>query len=171
MNARREDQDVFLAAVYVLAVTLTTAVSGRYGQLASVIDSLPGIGLVIVIRARLQDLWGRQVLSYMLALIFLGSLGTLAANLGHPRIAVASFVAFAAANLAAYATYERSRVLSVLAFAVVDSLVFPSIAFGAFTWWVVAGQIAAKVAGAGLWTIALGRSEALNQRAPKQKHC
>ena len=147
-----EQREVILIVAYVLAVTLTTAISGALGPRASVIDSLPGIGLVIVIRGELHELWRGSLLPRMAVLIFYGSLGSLAANLSHPRVAVASFVAFVAANVVATLLYDRSKKASVVGFAVVDSLVFPPIAFGVFAWWVVGGQVGAKILGAAIWS-------------------
>ena len=40
--------------------------------------------------------------------------------------------------------------------ALVDSLVFPTIAFGGFLPWITLGQFAAKVAGGFLWSLVLG---------------
>jgi hypothetical protein len=155
MRLARDELEVLLVVGYVLAVTLTTAISGAFGPLASVIDSLPGIGLVIVIRGELHEIWRGVLWRRMLPLVVLGGIGSLTGNLLHPRIAAASFVAFSAANLVAAWSYDRSRVGSVVAFAVVDSLVFAPLAFGALTLWVVSGQIAAKILGAGGWFLLL----------------
>jgi len=148
---RRES---LLIVAYVLAVTVTTAISGALGPLASVIDSV-GIGLVIVVRNELHDCWGKDAWRWLPVLILMGTAGSLAANAAHPRVALASGVAFLMANVAASLLWTRSRTLAVIAFAVVDSFVFPPVAFGAFVWWVVGGQIAAKIAGAAAWTLVL----------------
>lgn len=147
------EQEILLVILYILAVTLTTAISGALGPLASVIDSFFGIGLVIAVRNQLHALWVDRSWWLMPVLIVAGSVGSLAANLQHPRIALASMVAFLAANFVATLLYARGHHRwSVVAFAVVDSLVFPPIAFGAFVGWVVGGQIVAKITGAALWS-------------------
>lgn len=151
IRLERDDEQLLLVVLYVLAVALTTSVSGAYGPLASVLDSLPGIGLVIAVRIRLQDLWRGRVYHRMIPLVLLGSLGSLSGNMSHPRIAGASCAAFIAANLASMWLQPRSRLASITAFAVIDSLIFPPLAFSAFAWWVVGGQIAAKIFGAVVW--------------------
>ena len=44
--------------------------------------------------------------------------------------------------------------------AAADSLIFPTLAFGAFLPWVVLGQFVAKVAGGALWALVLARRAA-----------
>jgi len=41
--------------------------------------------------------------------------------------------------------------------AAVDSVVFPTLAFGMFMPWIVLGQLAAKVAGGAMWSVILRR--------------
>lgn len=149
---RRES---LLVAVYILAVAATTAISGALGPLASVLDSLPGIGLVIVIRGLLQDHWKVHTWFWMGVLILMGTLASLSVNATHPRVALASGTAFVFANITAGLLYPRNRRLSIVAFAVVDSFIFPALAFGTFMWWVVGGQIVAKIAGAIIWSLIL----------------
>lgn len=146
---RRES---LLIAAYILAVTITTGITGALGPLASVIDSFFGIGLVIVLRNKAHDMWEPKPLKWLLVLILMGTAGSLAVNAAHPRIALASGVAFIAANLACTFLYAKGRCReAIVAFALVDSLLFPPIAFGAFTWWVVGGQVVAKISGAAVW--------------------
>lgn len=156
LRLRREDWEIILVGLYLVTVAITTGISGAFGPLASVIDSLPGIGLVIAIRNRLQDYWYPNRMFLMLPVIFLGGIGSVAVNLVHPLVAAASFSAFLAANLVAaflYRSDSRLRlVLGIVSFAVVDSFIFPAVAFDHFTWWVVVGQIVAKIIGALAWT-------------------
>lgn len=145
-------RETLLIATYILAVAVTTAISGALGPLASVIDSFFGIGLIIVVRNRLHDLWEPHAIGRLILLIAMGTIGSLSVNISHPRIGVASGVAFFMANLAAMLTWPRNKRLAIALFAIVDSLVFPPIAFGKFTWWVVGGQIISKITGAAMWT-------------------
>jgi hypothetical protein len=156
LRLRREDWEVLLVGIYLIAVAVTTGISGSFGPLASVIDSLPGIGLVIAIRNRLQDYWYPKRMILMLPVIALGGVASVSVNLVHPLVAAASFSAFLAANLVAtflYRADSRLRlVLGIVCFAIVDSFIFPAVAFDRFTWWVVAGQIAAKILGGFAWS-------------------
>lgn len=161
-----------LGLLYLLVVTITTGISGGLGQLASVIDSFFGIGLVIVLRARLHDIWRpRPDFTPLLAgfrmatLIALGALCTLAVNSHSPQVALGSGVAFIVANMVAGVVYEAGRsrewfwrmAASAVVFAAADSVIFPPIAFGRYTWWVVVGQFFAKIGGAVVWAWVLGR--------------
>ena len=62
---------------------------------------------------------------------------------------------------------DRAKLLRVngsnVVGAAVDSLVFPTLAFGAFLWPIVLGQFAAKVAGGVLWSLV--RAVPLRRRA------
>lgn len=162
---RRES---ILVAAYLLAVTITTAISGALGPLASVIDSLPGIGLVIVIRNQLHEQWRPQACRWLTILVLMGTAGSLAANATHPRVALASGTAFLAATLAASILWNHHHRLSVVAFAVIDSLIFPWIAFGSFIVWVTTGQIAAKILGAIIWTLIFAAGSA-RHTTPQQE--
>jgi hypothetical protein len=48
----------------------------------------------------------------------------------------------------------------------VDSLVFPTIAFGSFIPWVVAGQFIAKTLGGYIWSLFLQPSKATDDQRP-----
>jgi hypothetical protein len=152
-----------LSAAYLVVVSITLAITGHFGKTASIVDSAVGIGVVLILRDRLADIWGVRRAKKMLALIFVGGLCALAVNIGHPIIGVASGVAFASAEIGdglVYYAYRRrpwqQRVTaSNVAFALVDSLVFPSIAFGAFDWKLTGAQFAAKVLGSVAWGYAL----------------
>ena len=73
-------------------------------------------------------------------------------------IAIASAVAFTAAALADWATFRavsgswiRRNVAGATVGAAVDSILFPTLAFGALLPALVVAQFAAKVAGAAVW--------------------
>lgn len=78
-------------------------------------------------------------------------------------IALASFVAFAAAGVVDALVYQwlrrQPRNLKIngsnIASAAVDSLVFPYLAFGGWLWLIVVGQFAAKVGGGFVWSLIL----------------
>jgi uncharacterized PurR-regulated membrane protein YhhQ (DUF165 family) len=81
------------------------------------------------------------------------------------QIAIASSVAFTAAALVDWTTFAKLRGTwlmrangSNVAGAAVDSLVFPTLAFGALMPQIVVAQFAAKVAGGALWAWAINKT-------------
>ena len=101
----------------------------------------------------------------MLLLIGTGSLISYALNSAAGQIALASFVAFAAAGVTDTIVYQalhkRAWMVKVngsnVASAAVDSIAFPTIAFGAFLPLIVLGQFAAKVGGGFMWAWIIGK--------------
>lgn len=98
-------------------------------------------------------------------LILVGSGLSYLLNQDSKDIAIASFAAFALAGTADAIAYhllgKRKYILRVngsnIVGAVVDSLVFPYLAFGGFLPLVVAGQFLAKVSGGLIWSLFLRR--------------
>jgi uncharacterized PurR-regulated membrane protein YhhQ (DUF165 family) len=124
------------------------------------------IGLDLTSRDHLHDAWhGRGLAWKMAALIAVGSLLSWLLNRNAGPIALASFAAFACAAIVDTAIYhllkDRSKMLKIngsnVLSAAVDSLVFPTLAFGAILPVIVIGQFAAKVLGGFLWSIVLNR--------------
>jgi hypothetical protein len=150
--------------VYLLAIILANLSSARWGPSASIVNAFLFIGLDLTARDRLHEAWhGRGLVWKMALLIASGSLLSWLLNRNAGQIAVASMIAFGAASIVDVITYHvlrkrdymvkvnGSNVLSAL----VDSLVFPTIAFGGFLPLVTLGQFAAKVAGGFLWALVL----------------
>jgi hypothetical protein len=151
-------------ALYLAAIVLANLSVERWGPEVAIYNAFLLIGLDLVARDRLHDAWrGRWLWPRMAALIATGSLLSWLVNADAGKIALASFVAFAAASTADAFCYHGLRRLpwlerangSNLVGAGVDSLVFPWIAFGAFLWPVVFGLFCAKVAGGLLWSLVL----------------
>jgi uncharacterized PurR-regulated membrane protein YhhQ (DUF165 family) len=102
----------------------------------------------------------------MAALIALTGLLTYALNPAAGKIAAASACAFSAAALVDWATFTRLRGSwmyrangSNVAGAAVDSLIFPTLAFGALMPQIVLAQFLAKIAGGAIWTWIFNRSK------------
>ena len=101
----------------------------------------------------------------MALLIAIGSFISWVLNRNAGQIAVASFAAFACAGIADTLIYqmlhEREYLVKVngsnVVSAAVDSLVVPTLAFGAFMPLIVLGQFFAKVCGGFLWSLVLKR--------------
>ena len=130
------------------------------------------IGLDLTTRDGLHDAWGKRGLWWrMLLLIGTGSMISYALNRNAGQIALASFVAFAAAGLVDAIVYQILRKQAwmikvngsnILA-AVTDSVLFPTIAFGGFMPLVTVGQFAAKIGGGFIWSLLLQRMMAVRE--------
>lgn len=158
---------MYLAAI--VAANLTVAM---WGPGVTVINALLFVGLDLTARDKLHDAWhGNGLVWKMGALIATGSILSWALNQNAAQIALASFVAFAAASVvdtAAYhmlrrrAWWQRVNGSNALS-AAVDSVLFPQIAFGAFLPLIVVGQFAAKVLGGAVWSWILGKGRKQQQ--------
>lgn len=148
-------------SIYAAAMTLANLSVATWGPWVSPINAFVLIGLDLALRDWLHV---RLRPVQMGALIACTGLLTYALNPAAGMIAVASSAAFTAAALVDWATFARLRGSwayrangSNVAGAAVDSLVFPTLAFGALMPHIVALQFAAKVAGGALWTALLSR--------------
>jgi uncharacterized PurR-regulated membrane protein YhhQ (DUF165 family) len=149
--------------VYLIAIIAANLSVVQFGPRAAVINAFLFIGLDITTRDYLHEAWhGHRLWGKMLLLITSGSVLSYTLNRSAGPIALASFVAFAAAGSVDTAIYaalgERTKMWRVngsnIGAAAVDSLVFPAIAFGfPILWWVMLGQFAAKVAGGFVWSL------------------
>lgn len=149
-----------LVAVYLAAVVAANLAIVAFGPEAAIPVAFLFIGLDLTTRDTLHDRWRhRHLWPRMLALIAVGGAISWVVNRDAGIIAVASTVAFLAAGVADALVYrvlgDRSRRLRVngsnVVSAAVDSLVFPTIAFGAFMPAIVLGQWLAKVIGGAIW--------------------
>lgn len=153
-------------AVYAAAMTLANLSVAHFGPWVSPINAFFLIGLDLALRDWLHV---RLKVWQMGALIAGTGLLTYALNPAAGMIAVASACAFSAAALVDWATFARLRGSwlyrangSNVAGAAVDSLIFPTLAFGALMPHIVALQFAAKVAGGAVWAWALSRRLAVS---------
>lgn len=146
---------VFLAAIVIANLTLTA-----WGPSAIIPNAFFLIGLDLVTRDRLADFWGTTRWAKMLVLIAAGGALSYWLNADAATIAKASVIAFAAAEIVEAVAYhilrrqrwtERAPKAALLG-AAVDSVVFPTLAFGGFVFATSFAQFAAKLAGAVVWT-------------------
>lgn len=151
----------FAIAVYAIAMTLANLSIATFGPWVSPINAFVLIGLDLALRDWLHV---RLKLWQMGALIASTGVLTFALNPVAGQIAVASSVAFTAAALVDWGTFARLRGSWMLrangsnvAGAAVDSLIFPTIAFGVLMPHIVAMQFAAKIVGGAIWTWLLNR--------------
>jgi queuosine precursor transporter len=153
-----------LIGLYLAAVVIANLTIAAFGPSVAVINAFLLIALDLTSRDRLHEAWrGRWLWLRMGTLIATGSLLSYLLSRGAGRIALASFVAFAASGAVDAALYHllRRRPWSVkvngsnIVSAAVDSLVFPTLAFGGLLPWIVLGQFAAKTLGGLLWSVVL----------------
>lgn len=145
----------FLIAIYALAMTLANLSISHWGPWVSPINAFLFIGLDLALRDWLHT---RLKAHQMGGLIAATGLLTYLLNPSAGMIAIASAVSFTAAAVVDWAvftkvagTWMKRSTTSNIAGAAVDSLVFPTLAFGVLMPQIVALQFLAKVAGGTLW--------------------
>lgn len=145
----------FAILVYTIAMTLANLSVAAFGPSVTPINAFVLIGLDLALRDWLHV---RLKVWQMAALIAFTGLLTYALNPAAGQIAVASAVAFTAAALVDWGAFSRLKGNwlfrangSNVAGAAVDSLIFPTLAFGVLMPHIVAAQFIAKVAGGALW--------------------
>jgi len=152
------------AFAYIAAMVAANLSVAHFGPSVSPINAFLFIGLDLSLRDYLHESWkGRALWPKMGALIAIAGAISYVLNPASGRIAVASVVAFVVAAVADAAVYHamRSRPYLVrsnasnVAGAAVDSLIFPTLAFGALLPGIVALQFVAKVGGGALWSVLL----------------
>ena len=159
--------------MYLGAIVAANLTVYYFGPAWSIVNAFLFIGLDLTARDRLHDVWrGKRLWPRMFALIAIGSLLSWFLNRNAGQIALASFVAFASAGvidaivyhfLGGYPRWLRINGSNVPS-AAVDSIVFPTIAFGGFLPLITLGQFAAKVAGGAVWSIILTYIEKAQMR-------
>jgi queuosine precursor transporter len=162
----RTPMTIGLIAAYLTAIIIANLAVATFGPAITPLTAFLFIGLDLTTRDALHDRWRHRHLPLrMAALIAAGSLASWLINPAAGRIALASAIAFALAATADAGAYhfarrrpwlQRANASNVIG-AAVDSLAFPTLAFGALLPWVVAGQFIAKVAGGAVWSLLLAR--------------
>ena len=129
-------------ALYLIAIVAANLIVAWQGAWVTPITAFVFIGFDLIARDKLHEAWhGRGLWPKMAGLVVGGSLISFLLNQGAWRIALASCAAFALAGgvdaLAYHGLYRRHPLLKMngsnLPSALVDSIAFPTIAFGAFT--------------------------------------
>ena len=154
-----------LVGAYLAAIVAANIITARFGPAASIYNAFALVGLDLITRDRLADFWGTNRWAKMTLLIVTGSLLSFLATRGAQGIAEASAISFACAEVGEGLLYhllrkrrwlQRANVAAWLG-AAIDSLIFPTLAFGGIMWSTSAGQFVAKAAGALLWSLFVAR--------------
>lgn len=151
---------MILSIIYIAAICVANFSVYMFGPLVTPINAFLFIGLDFVIRDKLHE---RVTMYRMICLIGIAGTISFIVNPATNMIAIASVSAFVLAAVTDATVYQLliSKPWLVksngsnIASSVVDSMVFPLIAFGAFMPWVIVGQFAAKVFGGVIWSWAL----------------
>lgn len=146
---------------YASAMVVANLTVAAFGPWVTPLNAFLLIGLDLALRDWLHV---RLRLAQMAALIAVSGLLTYLLNPAAGMVAIASASAFTLAAIADWSVFaatkgtwlKRANASNVVG-AAVDSLVFPTIAFGALLPHIVAMQFVAKVAGGALWAFLLHR--------------
>ncbi len=150
---------MILIGIYLAAVVAANVLVSVLGPAYAPLIALVFIGMDLALRDRLHDRWGARMPRNMALLIVAGCAASLVVNANVARVAVASAAAFAggeSVKTVAYSAFRRwSRlprlVAANLPAALVDSILFLTLAFGHWMPGLVALQFVAKAAGAMAW--------------------
>lgn len=147
--------------IYTLAMTAANLSVATFGPVSTPFNAFFLIGLDLALRDWLHV---RLKPVHMGGLILATGVITYILNPEAGRIAVASAIAFTTAALADWAVFSRLKGSwmkrangSNIAGAAVDSVIFPTIAFGGLLPQIVVMQFVAKVAGGALWAWLLAK--------------
>jgi len=161
-------ESIIYSAMYLGSVILANLTIARFGPSAAIAVAFLFIGLDLTSRDKLHEAWHNNGLVWKMGLLIAtGSLISWLLNRNAGQIALASFIAFACAAVVDTIVYQILRKQKYMVkvngsnvfSAAVDSLVFPTIAFGGFLPWITLGQFAAKVFGGLIWAFILKRSK------------
>lgn len=148
-----------MVIVYIAALVLANLSVAYFGPWVSPINAFLLIGLDLSIRDKLHERWKDHLWARMFALIVGSGAISFVLNPATGMIALASVVAFIAAGLMDAYVYQRliqqpwmiKTNASNAAGAAIDSVVFPTVAFGALMPAIILLQFASKVAGGAVW--------------------
>ena len=150
---------IYAIAIYALAMTFANLSIAQWGPWVSPINAFLFIGLDLTLR----DLLHTRLKAWQMGVLIAGAgLLTYALNPAAGIIAIASAVSFTAAAVVDWAVFakvvgswiKRANASNV-AGAAVDSLIFPTLAFGVLMPHIIAMQFVAKVAGGAIWAALL----------------
>ena len=150
--------------IFLASIVLANLSVAYFGPVSTPFNAFLLIGLDLSLRDRIHEAWhGQNLKLKMFGLIAAGGALTWLLNRDAGQICIASVVAFSAALLTDTVIYERliDRNKNIkmngsnIGSAAVDSILFPTIAFGAIMPWIVLGQFAAKVLGGAFWVYLL----------------
>ena len=150
---------IFALIAYAIAMTVANLSIATFGPWVSPINAFLFIGLDLTLR----DLLHQKLKAWQMCGLIVGTgLLTYILNPAAGMIAIASAVSFTAASVVDWAVFAKLTGTwikrangSNIAGAAVDSLVFPTLAFGVLMPGIIAMQFVAKVLGGAVWSALL----------------
>lgn len=148
-------------AIYICAIVVANLLVAWLGPWFSPINAFILIGLDLSLRDKLHEKWKNDKLIFKMGtLIVSASVISYLLNPAMGVIAFASFIAFALAMITDSIVYfylkNHSWIIrsngSNVAGSLVDSITFPTIAFGALMPEIILLQFFAKIFGGGIWS-------------------
>lgn len=150
--------------LYLLSIVLANLTVAKWGIGMAYFNAFVFISLDLTSRDKLHEAWHNKGLLWkMTLLIASGSFLSWLLNKDAGQIAVASFVAFACASVADTITYhflrEKHQLLKIngsnVVSSLVDSVVFPTIAFGGVNIMSTIILFLSKIVGGFFWSLLL----------------
>jgi len=151
---------MILIGIYIAAMVAANLLVWWLGPWFSPINAFILIGLDLTLRDVMQERFTRWQIAGVIAA---GGIITWFANPAAAHIAIASVTAFTVSALADWAAYTMLRSKpwlvrsngSNIVGAAVDSIIFPTLAFGSFMPVIIGLQFAAKVGGGAIWSLVM----------------
>lgn len=146
---------------YLGAVIAANGLVTVFGQIALPLTAFVLIAFDLLARDVLHEKWrGRSLWPNMFLLVSAGSFLSYASAIASPRVSLASAVSFMVMGLTDVFIYwlldNHPKVIKMngsnLISAIVDSLLFPTLAFGMIIPWMSLAQAISKFTGGFLWT-------------------
>lgn len=161
-----------LITIYIAAMVIANSLVFLFGPWFSPINAFVLIGLDLTLRDVMHERLSRLQLA---GVIVAGGLITWLVNPGAAQIAIASATAFVAAAAVDWLVYSllHTRTWLVksngsnIAGAAVDSVLFPTIAFGVLLPHIILLQFMAKIAGGFIWSLVMDRLVARQEQQPQ----
>lgn len=155
----------WMIGAYVAAMVVANLTVFAFGPWFSPVNAFFLIGLDLTMRDKIHEA-SKGSLVVMGSVVVGGSLATYILNPAAQMIAIASAVSFGIAAASDWIAYSALRHRSYIervngsnvVGAAVDSMIFPTLAFGVLMPHIVALQFIAKVAGGAIWAIVLKRA-------------
>jgi len=162
---------MFSIIIFLLAIVAANLSVAYFGPISTPFNAFVLIGLDLSLRDRIHEKWhGNHLGLKMFGLICAGAAITYLLNRGAGMICVGSVVAFAGALIVDSFVYQklfmRSKLFKMngsnVASSITDSILFPTIAFGAFMPWIIIFQVVAKIGGGFVWSLLLTMGKSKN---------
>jgi len=155
---------MFAILIFLSAIVFANLSVSYFGPVSTPFNAFILIGLDLSLRDYIHEKWhGNHLALKMFGLICAGAAITYLLNRGAGMICIGSVVAFAGALIVDAVIYQRlfnkSRMVKMngsnIGSAIADSVLFTTIAFGAFMPWIIIFQAVAKIGGGFFWSLLL----------------